>query len=311
MTAAPPRLLHLGNVVADLVLAVPALPPRGGDVLASATQVAAGGALNVMAAAARQGLAVAYGGAHGSGPFGQLARAALAAEGIEVLQPPAAGMDTGFVVTVVDDEGERTFLTSPGAEAELRPADLLRVPVAAADMVCLSGYSFAGPGRGRALLSWLERLPAGPLVVFDPGPLVSVIPQQVLARLLGHADWITCNAREARMLTGEPDIARSAGLLRQRSGRAGTVVRAGAAGCVLALAGCGPVTVPGFAVAAVDTTGAGDTHTGVFIAALAEAADPVAAARTANAAAALAVTRRGPATAPDRAQLARFLRGRG
>lgn len=68
--------------------------------------------------------------------------------------------------------------------------------------------------------------------------------------------------------------------------------------------------MPGFPVAAVDTTGAGDTHTGVFIAALAGGAGPAAAARTANAAAALAVTRRGPATAPGRAELARFLRAR-
>lgn len=31
------RLLHLGNVMMDLVLAVPALPERGGDVLATAS----------------------------------------------------------------------------------------------------------------------------------------------------------------------------------------------------------------------------------------------------------------------------------
>jgi sugar/nucleoside kinase (ribokinase family) len=57
----------------------------------------------------------------------------------------------------------------------------------------------------------------------------------------------------------------------------------------------------------LDSNGAGDTHTGAFIAALATGADDVAAARTANAAAALSVTRRGPATAPTAAELARFL----
>ena len=48
------RLLHLGNVVVDLVLTVPALPERGGDVLASQVRALAGGGFNVMAAAARQ-----------------------------------------------------------------------------------------------------------------------------------------------------------------------------------------------------------------------------------------------------------------
>src|SRR5438067_4566455 len=72
------RLLHLGNVVVDVVLPVPALPPRGGDVLASQARTTAGGGFNVMSAAARQGLRVSYAGAHGTGPFADLARAALA-----------------------------------------------------------------------------------------------------------------------------------------------------------------------------------------------------------------------------------------
>ena len=67
------RLLHLGNVVIDLVLTVGDLPERGGDVIASSTATAAGGGFNVMAAAVRQGLPTLYAGAHGTGPFGDLA----------------------------------------------------------------------------------------------------------------------------------------------------------------------------------------------------------------------------------------------
>jgi sugar/nucleoside kinase (ribokinase family) len=120
-------LLHLGTVVADVVLGVPALPPRGGDVLASAATVTAGGGFNVLAAAARQGMPAAYGGAHGTGPLADLTRAALAAEGIAVLLPPVPGLDTGFVITLVEPGGERTFVTSPGAEARLAPAALAAV----------------------------------------------------------------------------------------------------------------------------------------------------------------------------------------
>ena len=50
------RLLHLGNVVIDVVLDIPALPERGGDVLASRTELTPGGGFNVLAAAARLGL---------------------------------------------------------------------------------------------------------------------------------------------------------------------------------------------------------------------------------------------------------------
>src|SRR6516225_2234540 len=85
------RLLHLGNVVVDVVLNVPALPEPGGDVFATGALTTAGGGFNVMAAAARQGLAVAYGGVIGTGPFATLATAACAAEGIEVPRPAKPG----------------------------------------------------------------------------------------------------------------------------------------------------------------------------------------------------------------------------
>jgi sugar/nucleoside kinase (ribokinase family) len=87
------------------------------------------------------------------------------------------------------------------------------------------------------------------------------------------------------------------------------LVRTGPDGCLLADRG-DVVHVPGFEVGAVDTNGAGDTHTGTFAAALARGVDPPEAARIANAAAALSVTRRGPATAPSEDELTRFLTDR-
>src|SRR5262245_6922180 len=196
------RLLHLGNVVVDIVVTVPALPERGGDVLASRAAAAAGGGFNVLAAAARQGLRAAYAGAHGTGPFGTLSRAALAAEGIEVIQPARTGVDTGFVLTMVEAGGERTFLTSPGAEATLTAADLDRVSPAARDAIYMSGYGLVHGSNRAALLGWLPRLGGSNLVFFDPGPLAGTIPAAALAAVLARADWLACNAREAAILTG-------------------------------------------------------------------------------------------------------------
>jgi sugar/nucleoside kinase (ribokinase family) len=298
------RLLHLGNVVVDVVLTVPALPDRGGDVLASGTQTAVGGGFNVMAAAARQGLRSAYAGAHGTGPFGIMARAALDKEGIDVIQPVKDGLDTGFVLTIVEASGERTFLTSRGAEAKLTAGDLDPVRPGAGDAVYLSGYGMVHDSNRAALLGWLARLGDGPMTFFDPGPLAGSIPAGVLATLLGRVDWLTCNAREAAILTGIADPRAAAAVL---AGRARVIVRTGSDGCLIGRPDAGVAHVPGFRVDVLDTNGAGDTHSGAFIAALAAGAAEMAAARSANAAAALSVTRRGPATAPTREELARFL----
>jgi sugar/nucleoside kinase (ribokinase family) len=60
-------------------------------------------------------------------------------------------------------------------------------------------------------------------------------------------------------------------------------------------------------VEVVDTTGAGDAHTGTFMAALAAGVEPVEAANRANVAASIAVNRAGPATAPTSEELRRAL----
>jgi sugar/nucleoside kinase (ribokinase family) len=144
-------------------------------------------------------------------------------------------------------------------------------------------------------------------VVFDPGPLVSDIPAGPLRRVLRRAAWLTCNAREAVALTGAASPGAAAQRLATAGAPAAVIVRTGRDGCLLARGDRAPAHVPGIPVAARDTNGAGDAHTGAFLAALAAGAGEVTAVRQANAAAAFAVTRRGPATGPTTGQLARFV----
>ena len=299
------RLVHLGNVLVDVVAAVPALPARGADVLATSLGATVGGGFNLMSAAARQGVPVDYAGAHGTGPFADLVRAALAGAGIAALCPPRP-TDSAVVVVIVDGDGERTLLSSPVGVAGPTAAELAGVRPAAGDVVSLTGYGLLEPASRAALLDWLPRLPVGVLVGVDPGPLAPAAQPAALHEVLARADWVSASAREAVELTGLADPERAAAALSGRT-RRGALVRTGAAGCVLAEAGAAPLAVPGVAVRPVDTTGAGDTHTGVFLAALLSGQDAPAAARTANAAAAFAVTRRGPATAPTAAELTGFL----
>ena len=263
------RLVHLGNAVVDLVLQVPAAPARGGDVLARSASTLVGGGFNVMAAASRQGLAVDYAGMHGTGPRGDQVRAALTAEGIEILQPVLPSCDTGLVVVIVEDDGERSFITVPGAEALLDVAALARVAVQPDDIVYLTGYSLAHVSNRAALIEWLPGVGDGVVVFFDPGPLVASLPADALAVVLGRADWVSANAAEATALTGAVLAVDAAAALQERT-RGGVVVRCGPDGCVVALSGADPVIVPGVVAAVVDLNGAGDAHAGAFLAQLAQ-----------------------------------------
>lgn len=306
-----PRLVLAGNVIVDVVMRVPHLPERGGDVLASEHGLTAGGGFNVLTAARRLGLTALYGGAHGTGPFGDRIRAALDAEGIALALPVRPDADSGFCVALVDGEGERTFVTALGAEADVTGDDTaaLARELRPGDLVQLSGYGLAHPGSGPALAAFVRDLPAGVKLSLDPGPLVGEIPAGLLEPVLARCDWLSCNLREARLMTedaGAPDGAAVAAALLTRTG-GGVVVRGDASGCWVAEPGRGPghgpVHVPGRPVRAVDSNGAGDAHVGAFLTLLARGAEPREAARGANVAASLAVTRHGPATGPTHEEL--------
>jgi sugar/nucleoside kinase (ribokinase family) len=273
---------------------------------------------------------VLYAGGHGTGPWGDLVRAAMAAEGIGLVRPPDPDRDTGFDVAFVEPDAERTFVTQLGAESVRGPAAWDAVPAGPGDAVYVSGYGLVAPESGRALGEWAAALPSGVLLFVDPGPLVAQIPAPVLNPVLARCDWLSCNHREAAVLvnTGPAntgpvntglsgagpsdavaDPGEAARRLLARGAAANVLVRDGAAGCYAALFGSSAaVHVRAPEVTAVDTTGAGDAHSGAFLAALAGGLPPLGAVALANAAAAYAVTRPGPATSPTRAQLDAWLR---
>jgi sugar/nucleoside kinase (ribokinase family) len=309
------RLLFAGEAIVDLLMWVPALPERGGDMLSESSSVEVGGGFNIMAAAVRQGLPVVYAGGHGTGPWGDRVRAALAAEDIGLLRTPDPDADTGFDVALVEADGERTFVTALGAESLREPGAWNLVLAGPGDAVYVSGYGLVPPASGAILGAWAAGLPPGVLLFVDPGPLVADIPAPVLDPVLARCDWWSCNQREGALLTGASDPAEAARRLIGRTRHADVIVRAGPDGCMLAQRVARPGMdhglslshIPAPAVTAVDTTGAGDAHSGVFLAGLAAGLTATEAVHRANAAAALAVTRSGAAVSPTRAELDQFL----
>ena len=88
------RVIHTGQALVDVVVEVPDLPVRGQNVMASSATDYAGGAVTVLVAAARFGAECVHAGAHGTGPHGDLIRAALDARGDRRLRPPRCPTST-------------------------------------------------------------------------------------------------------------------------------------------------------------------------------------------------------------------------
>ncbi|WP_218829130.1 PfkB family carbohydrate kinase [Rhodococcus sp. 05-2254-6] len=298
-----PRLIHTGQVIVDVVMAVPEVPTPGGDVVATSLNETAGGGLNVMVAAIRDDLPVVFAGRFGSGHYGSIVRDALAVSGALVVNNRPLPKDSGFCIALVDAHAERTFVTYPGAEAELSVADLEATAVRGGDLVYVTGYGLAHQSNAAALTEWLPSLSDEVVVLFDPSPLIATLNRRVVDAVLARADIVSVNLREGTLMTGEVDLDSIAAELAARlRPEASVVLRTGPDGCRIAGRRRSPQSVPGFEVQAVDSNGAGDAHAGVLLAGLSRGLDLYEASLRANAAAALAVTERGPATAPLRSR---------
>ncbi|RWA74082.1 PfkB family carbohydrate kinase [Mesorhizobium sp.] len=303
------RLVHVGSAVVDYVYRIDALPAPGTEKTATSYARVAGGGFNMMVAASRTGMKVAFGGQLGTGPDGDFLRAAFEAEGIETLTPPSPLMDSGNCVAMISGDAERTFVSWPGAESRLTLDMMAPVQVVAGDWVFTSGYTLSYPGSRDVLADWIEALPDDIPFVFDPTPVIADIPRTILDRVLARTTWLSCNTNEAAEIAGAGDAQTVAiRLLAEHCLKAeGVVIRAGAHGCLVRIADGGTRAIPGFEVSAVDTNGAGDAHIGAFVSALSRGMPPCEAARYANAGAALSVTRHGGSSAPTDAEIQEFL----
>lgn len=304
-------LLQLSGVIVDLVYRVEQVPLAGEEAIVSGFHMSAGGGFNAMVAARRSGMQVTYGGCLGSGPLADIVSTQLRREGISTAQSKRSDCDQGCCTVLVDCNGERTFIAKEGAEGAVSLESLTTMDSEDYDWILISGYALVYEQSRDAIAHWIDQLPADRNVVFDPCPLVASIPAPILKSILARSDWISCNTMEAQYLTGSNNAAIAAvKLADQLPGSGGAVVRQGESGCTLSSGyGKGAVALAGFAVTSIDTNGAGDSHVGTFIAALARGLEPQAACTLANAAAAISTTVEGPATTPPLKEVQAFTAG--
>lgn len=292
------RLILIGSVLVDVTVRVAHLPRTSEDVVAQEHRIAPGGGFNVLAQARRMGLPAFYAGRVGTGPMGALVAEALRDIVIPRWLPAFRERDTGFVVAMVDEQGQPTYVTAPGAECGLNLTDLRCIALLPGDMVYISGYDLLHPGMGEEIAAWLGEIssPPGLTVVCDPGPLVHEIPRARWRSVSRHPSLLSLNVAEMRRMTGSADL--QDGIRQLASEFKTVVVRDGASGAMCARGPLAPQQIAARPAQVVDATGAGDIHTATLLALLDRTVDLEFAVRGANIAASLAVERWGSSCGP-------------
>ena len=311
------RVVLMGQILVDLAVRGEALPSPGGDVWAIDEGMHVGGGFNALVAARRMGTEAVSLSPIGDGPYSSLIRAALEREGITDLGPRVAGTDNGFCIAFTDRTGERTFISTKGAET-MAPtsawADFVRT-MSPGDVLYIDGYLMDHPANREAAEAALRVLPEGVRVILDVSPVIG-IP----GGLPSDGVIVSMNHREAQEIARQRGDASARDRCRRprEAARAmltaldrPVLVRAGAKGAYVAWPSTAAsdtldesaTHIPTPRVEAIDTNGAGDAHSGVLAASLALGIPLERALLLANCAGALSTTVVGPASCPTRSQI--------
>ncbi|MDT3707303.1 MAG: PfkB family carbohydrate kinase [Thiobacillus sp.] len=261
------RILVVGDVMTDIIVKPEGPLVRGSDRRASIRSRPGGSGANQAVWLGAMGTRVSFVARVGAADKPHL-EAYFKGFCVDPVLVADALLPSGMLVTIVDPDGERSFLTDRGANLALSPSDMPVWLLDDTSMVLVSGYSYFADGPRRAVHCLTEeaRRRGIPLAVdaASAGFLAEVGAADFLA-WTGGVDLLLCNGEEAAALSGTGELDAQMRLLGQHFPR--VVVKRGALGAALGGRAGVAIDLPAPAVEVVDTTGAGDAFAAAFLSA--------------------------------------------
>ncbi|MDN7878579.1 sugar kinase [Burkholderia aenigmatica] len=308
MTAAFPEILALGEAMIEFNQSQPGRPEF--------LQGFGGDTSNFCIAAARQGASTGFVSAIGDDPFGRLLADMWRAERVDTtyVRIDRAAPTGVYFVTHGADGHQFDYLRAGSAASRYAVGDLPLDALAAAKAVHLSGISLAiSTAACDAAFAAIDHARRhGAKVSFDTNLRLKLWPlpraRAVMREALRQTDICLPSWDDVTALTGANDRDAIVDAMLEHGPQV-VALKLGKEGAYVATPNERRV-VPGFTVNAVDATGAGDCFGGAFVARIVAGDDPFAAARYANAAAALSTTGYGAvAPIPHRDAVERLMQG--
>lgn len=248
------RILNFGSINVDTVFRVASIARPGETIAASDVQRFAGGkGANQSVALARAGAEVFHAGV--VGPDGQWVVDQLRDAGVNtslIVVDESCRTGSAFIQVAVD--GQNAIVLDPGGNHAITPSQIDRTFAAFAhgDVLLLQNEVNDVPALLRA---GKQR---GMTIVFNPAPMTPAVHKYPL----DVVDVLIVNEHESEQLSGTSDPTLALEILPARE----RLITLGDRG-VLVYDGTRTLTCPAMRVTAVDTTSAGDTFIGYFIAA--------------------------------------------
>lgn len=258
------KVLIIGSAFVDIVVDIKDFPKSGSDIEGFYKDTKVGGcAFNVADVLAK--LALPF---DSYLPIGEGNIASIVEKEFDRRNYPKTKIsnrgDNGWCLSLVEQSGERTFISISGIETKYQEEDFNSYDLKSYDIVYISGYQL--DHNCEVLLKILDKLKNSAQIVFDPGPRINKIEQSVFDFLEKKNLIYTINKEEALNLShcGIIEDALDCIYLRTKNP---VIVTDGGNGAYVADENS-VRKISGFSIKVADTIGSGDSHTGGIIAGL-------------------------------------------
>ena len=295
------KALVFGSANIDRTYAVDHIVQAGETISCTSFETHCGGkGFNQAIALARAGADVSFAGA--IGPDGAMLEQALVDEGIDTSCLLHRECPTGHAIIQVTPQAQNCIVIHRGANATITRDDAGAI---------LSGFS---AGDLIVLQNEISSLDAimdkarekGMVVALNPSP----IDEALLSLDLSPVDYLLLNEVEGAALTGALQPREILSSLHELLPETCIVLTLGGKGGMLKDARGETLSFEPLAIVPVDTTAAGDTFTGYFLAEAINGADMAHALDLARTASGISVTRHGAACSiPCRSEVAKYMEG--
>ncbi len=306
-------LVAIGDLTWDVLAKPNTLLLPGGDTTGRVLLMGGGSSANVAVWAARVGYPTAFVGEVGRDRFGEFAVQELEAENITPHIIWNDSNPTGVILVLIDAMGQRSMLSSQGADFDLRPDELPKAVIQTAGHVHLTAWSlFTDPPRTAALEAAHIARDAGVTISFDPGSyqMIREIGREEFRRMTRalSLDFVFPNLDEGQALTGAKKPREVLEAMQQLYPEAMILLKMAEDGAMILDKGQ-LYEVAATTDRAVDATGAGDSFGGAFLGHYLRSSDTLAAANLAVQVAGWVISRFGARAVQDeelRSRIRRF-----
>jgi sugar/nucleoside kinase (ribokinase family) len=299
------EVIVIGDVLMDHQYWVENMPQTGDDEkIIMSSKSSGGSAANTAIALSSLNIACGFCGRIGMDEAGQHIISQMKSVGLDITCIQY-GESTGYTLTIIDKNSERTMFSSRGASDEpLELTPKLRNFLNHAKILFLSGYCLVNEKQAEFSLEAAKVIKrAGGMVALDASPNIGLVKEHILCEMFALTNIILPNKSELQTITKTCDIEQGIDILLDKIPC--IALKLGSEGSMLALnkgfkflngellTEKKTFFVPAIKTNPIDTTGAGDSFNAGFMASFLKGECPEDWLKTGNALAARVITEKG------------------